>query len=108
LRAIGSAFSDTRYVTLPSPWPSTPAVIATHGDWLLAVHPHSRATAIFTSPVPPPGPKLGDEFVIEGWQRVAVGPVTFVVAELPHAIAVSAARAEPRNSRGRELFLTSA
>jgi hypothetical protein len=65
-------------------------------------HAHSRAAVTFTSPVPPDGVKLDGEFAIESWQRLAVGPVTFVTAELPHpddALVVMAANSRDRVKR---------
>src|SRR3954462_5748014 len=104
-RGAASAFSDTRYATDPSPCPDAPAVIVSHAALLEAVHAHSRDTLIETAPDPPAAAKLGDELVMEAWQRVAVGPATLVTAELPHAIAVKAAAAAA-NSRARDPVFT--
>lgn len=59
--------------------------MATQVEEIEPVHVHSRAAETFTSPIPPVALKLEDELDSETWQRVAVGPVTFVVAELPQA-----------------------
>jgi endonuclease/exonuclease/phosphatase family metal-dependent hydrolase len=95
----GSAFASTRYATLPSPCPSFADVIAIHEAVLAADHEHSRATPTVSVPVPPAVPKLGEELVTVIWQRDAVGPETFVTAELPHAAARMAAM--DANSRAR-------
>lgn len=71
-----------------------------HEAVLAADHEHSRATLIVTVPVPPVTPKLDDELLTVVWHREAVGPVTFVTAELPHA-ADAAAAAAAANSRAR-------
>src|SRR3954462_956409 len=91
---------------VPSPWPCAPAVIATHGDCEVADHAHSRSTDTLTCPVPPDAPKLDDDAWLSAtWHRAALGPVTLVVAELPHAIEPASATVD-RNSRGRRLILT--
>src|SRR5580765_1008805 len=71
-----------------------------HEAVLAADHAHSRATPIVTVPVPPLTPKLDDELLTVVWHREAVGPVTFVTAELPHPAAAAAAAAAA-NSRAR-------
>ena len=92
----GSWFAVTRYAIVPSPWPSLPDVISIQAACAVADHEHSRATVTFTSPVPPDELKLDDGVPIATWQRVADGPVTLVVAELPHAIEVDAIAAYSR------------
>lgn len=86
-RATGSPFALTLTVMTPSPWPSLPERISIHAADVDDDHAHSRATDTCTSPVPPVEPKLDDGFVIEIWQRAAVGPVTLVTALLPQAAA---------------------
>jgi hypothetical protein len=71
----------------------------------LADQEHSRATLTFTSPLPPDELKLDDELAIETWQRAAVGPVTLVTAELPHA-AVIIIIAATTYGRARERIFT--
>lgn len=100
-RRMGSAFALTRYAMVPSPCPSRPETISIHAVEVDDDQAHSRATVTFISPVPPAALKLGDELVIEAWQRVAVGPVTLVTALLPHP-AVAAAMAN-RRARVRRL-----
>src|SRR5690349_21857399 len=106
-RVSGSAFCATRYATVPSPWPSFPEVISSHGAWDAADQLHSRATPTAICPVPPVGPEFEAEPEIAGWQRVAVGDVTvtLVDAELPQPASTNAALAA--NSRGRIAQCTS-
>jgi hypothetical protein len=80
-----------------------PDVISIQLACAVADHPHSRATVTFTSPLPPDELKLDDELAIATWQRAAVGPVTFVTAELPHAIVIDAIA---RYSRARVRIFT--
>ena len=97
--------AETRYATEPSPCPVPPPVIAIQLASLDAVHEHSRATVTDTVPEPPDGEKLAVEFAMDTWQRVAVGPVTFVTAELPQPLRIDAA-AIRRNSRDLSLVFT--
>src|SRR4051812_13963426 len=99
-RTAGSTFAATRNDTVPSPCPLAPSVIAIQPASVVAVHEHSHETLTASVPAPPAAPKLDDGLVIVAWQRETVGPVTFVTAELPHAIARAAA-ASVGNSRGR-------
>jgi len=57
----------------------------THGDWLVALHEHSRGTVTVTAPVPPAGPNDEDELSIVVWQRPDAGATGLieVEAELP-------------------------
>ena len=88
-RATGSAFSATRYVSVPSPCPLAAEVITIHDACDVAFHAHSRATPIAMVPTPPAGVKDDVEEVAFTWQRVVVvglaGLVTLVDVELPHA-----------------------
>jgi hypothetical protein len=63
-----------------------------------ARHVHSRATTMFSVPVPPEGPKAVADGVTVASQRLDAGAVTVVdvVAELPQA----AVRTASTNSRG--------
>src|SRR3954468_13990746 len=99
-RTVGSTFAATRYDTVPSPCPLAPPVIAIQPASVVAVHAHSREMVTARVPAPPAEPKLDDGLVSVAWHRAAVGPVTLVTAELPHAIARAAA-ASVGNSRGR-------
>jgi hypothetical protein len=103
-RVTGSGFALMRYSIVPSPCPSFPDVIWIHATDAEDAHVHSRAAETVTLPVPPDGEKLDELFAMVNWQREAVGPVTLVVAELPHACAVTAARSE--NSRARTRVVT--
>ena len=96
LRAIGSPFAFTRNVILPSPCPSLPDRISIHGAAVDDDQAHSRATVTANSPAPPDELKFEDEFVIEAWQRLAVGPVTLVTALLPQETAVMVASTNSR------------
>jgi hypothetical protein len=98
-RTTGSAFSVTRYAIVPSPCPSLPDVISIQLACGVADHAHSRATVTFTSPVPPDDLKLDDGAAIATWHRVAVGPVTFVTAELPHPAVIDATAPHSRATR---------
>lgn len=100
LRWIGSAFALTRYAMVPSPCPSLPERISTHDAEAVDDQPHSRATATFSSPVPPDELKLFAELVMDSWHRVAVGPVVLVTALLPQAVA-NARPAANRRARTR-------
>jgi len=86
----------TRNVIVPSPWPSLPDRISIHDAAVDDDHAHSRATLTVTSPEPPDEPKLDDAFVIDGWHRLAVGPVTLVTALLPQDTAMVAPAANSR------------
>ena len=66
---------------------------------LEALHTHSRDVETATLPDPPEAPKFDAELVSVTWHLAAVGPVTLVSAELPHAISVGASSIE--SSRGR-------
>lgn len=102
-RSTGSAFALTRYAMVPSPCPVWPETSSTHDADADADQVHSRSTVTLTSPVPPEELKLLAVFVSVAWHRVALGPVTFVTALLPHAAAIDAHTA---NSRGRTGMFT--
>src|SRR4051794_33770550 len=104
-RVAASALAATRYDTVPSPWPLPPAVIEIQAESLDAVHEHSRDTLTDSVPAPPADAKLCAELVTDASQRAAVGPVTLVTAELPHA-RVMAAETSVANSRGRHVVFT--
>jgi len=74
---------------VPSPWPLWPETSSIHEADAVAVQLHSRATDTVICPVPPDELNVGTLLVIVGWQRVAVGPVTFVTALLPHAATIA-------------------
>ena len=99
-RTLGSAFAATRYDTVPSPCPLAPSVIVIHAALAVAVHAHSRDTLTASVPAPPAAAKLDGEELSVAWHREAVGPVTLVTAELPHASA-SVAAVSAGNSRAR-------
>lgn len=84
-RATGSAFSATRYATVPSPWPSTAEVKVIQLTGVEARHEHSRATLTPSVPVPPAGPNDPVELEIVASHRLDAGAVTLVEveAELP-------------------------
>ena len=88
---------------VPSPCPSFAPVNSIQSAVVDDDQLHSRATETVIWPLPPEGPKLGDVFVSEIWQRAVVGAVTFVdvVAELPHA-AAPMARPTRKAELGRE------
>lgn len=85
----GSAFSATRNVTLPSPCPSVAEVKTIQPACEVARQVHSRSTVIDSVPTPPLAVKFEVEEPTVAEQRAVVleGAVTFVEAELPHAIA---------------------
>jgi hypothetical protein len=62
-RVAGSAFSATRYDTVPSPCPSRDDVNAIQLDEVDAFQEHSRETVIVTLPVPPEA--LNDDVELE-------------------------------------------
>jgi endonuclease/exonuclease/phosphatase family metal-dependent hydrolase len=76
-------------------------VIWIQAAWLVADHVHSRSALMLSRAVPPDASKLDAELVIVIWQRAAVGAVTLVTAELPHAQAKSEATTA-LNSRALE------
>jgi hypothetical protein len=79
-------------------------VTVTKGDWLAAVHAHSRDTVTFTVPVPPEAGNDDVALLTVAWHRTPPGAVTFidVDASLPHAAATVAAAITPSS---RALFV---
>jgi len=97
-RPTGTSFSATRYDTEPGPCPSVDDVNAIQLTGLAATHEHSRATLMFSVPVPPDAAWFDGVDETFASQRVDAGAVTLVevLAELPHPIAARATT----NSRG--------
>jgi hypothetical protein len=102
-RWTGSAFSNTRYESEPSPWPDVWDVNVIQETGEVADHAQSRDRLIVIVEDPPAG---GNELVgvfTAASHLVLVGAVTLVDAELPQAIAAPM-QTIIRNSRaGRKL-----
>lgn len=65
---------------------------------MLADHEHSLSEVIVSRPLPPDEGSSGTLFDRETWHLDAVGPVTFVAVDDPHAASANAAHAS--NSAG--------
>jgi hypothetical protein len=80
-----------------------------HEAFVLADHAHSRSDVTVSVPVPPAAGSSDALFAIETWQIDGVGPVTFVIADEPHA-AKATGRAQSRSAanhrRGRSTPVT--
>lgn len=95
-------------MTVPSPCPSRPAVMAIQAASVPAFQEHSRSTVTRAVPVPPSGPNAVEDAVIDGWQRALDGEVMFVDVdvELPQAATQrAAAHANGRAPSARVVML---
>ena len=102
-RTVGSRLAAMSNVTVPSPWPCAPAVIATQPTPDDADHVHSLATVTAIEPVPPSAANERGVASKLSWQRVELeeGEVTLVVADPPHAAISTLAQAPGHNDRRR-------